>query len=268
MRKESWREEAWENFLLKFWDSRKEDVDTVEYTKEDLESFLSKYEKSGQGEIRIFHYGCEKLRAVKKRKVSVIPISRSIWRLIQQAETFSFPEPAEEIIFIPKNILTEGMIVGVKDTIDQNANPGETTLLAIANHSGIIADFYNLDNQGVLFTGGRQRAGIHLVVGTRDVDMTKAQIEIDGGFEWSNTVVIVEMKSSFKQDNFNINQALIPMLKWESLLKDKKVYALVLLAETRNNGIEYWAYDLAHDKQSLSNKMKIIKSKKYILKIC
>ena len=118
-----------------------------------------------------------------------------------------------------------------------------------------------------MFTGGRQRAGIHLVVGTHEIDMTKAQIEIDGGFEWADNVVIAEMKSSFKQKDFNINQALIPMLKWKKLLKNKKVYSLVLLAETNSQGIEYWAYDLVHNNQSLSNEMNISKSKKYILEI-
>jgi len=265
--KNSWKEDAWEKFLVKFWDNRLGEVDTIEYTKEDLESFLSKYEKSGQGEIRIFHYGSEKVDAVKKRKVSVIPISRTRWRLIRHAENFNFLEPTDKVIFSPRNALTDGMIIGIRDTMNQNTNPGETTLLAIANHVGIIAAFYNLENNGVLFTGGRQRAGIHLVVGTCNVDMTKAQIEIDGGFEWANAVVIVEMKSSFKQENFNINQALLPMLKWENLLKNKKVYSLVLLAETNKNGIEYWAYDLVHDKKSLGNAMQIMKSRKYMVEI-
>jgi hypothetical protein len=92
--------------------------------------------------------------------------------------------------------------------------------------------------------------------------MKKAQIEIDGGFEWANVVVIVEMKSSFKQKAFDINQALIPMLKWQKLLKHKKVKSMVLLAETRENSIEYWAFDLVVDKKK---KMRIEKSKRYIV---
>jgi hypothetical protein len=267
MSKFSWREEAWELFLLKFWDKRKSGVDTIEYSKEDLEPILAKYQKSGQGEIRIFHYGCEKVNAFKKRSISMIPLTRHKWKIILREEFLKFEKPTDELIFSPKNKLTDGMLMGVKDTMSQKVNPGETTLLAIAKHSGIIADFYDLKDEGVLFTGGRQRAGIHLIVGSHEVDMTKAQIEIDGGFEWSNTVVIAEMKSSFDQDNFNINQALIPMLKWRALLPNKKVYSLVLLAETSSRGIEYRAYDLVHDERSLSNKMEISRSKKYILEI-
>lgn len=266
-KRELWKEEAWEKFLVKFWDNRQSEVDTIEYTKEDLEPFLSEYKKSGQGEIRIFHYGSEKINAVKKRNITKIPLSREKWKLIKRPIAIEFVEPQEKVIFSPKHKLTTGMIIGVKDTMSQRTNPGETTLLAIANHSGIIADFYDLTESGVLFTGGRQRAGIHLVVGSHDVDMTKAQIEIDGGFEWHNTVVIVEMKSSFKQSGFDINQALIPMLKWKGLLKDKKVYSLVLLAETNSFGIEYWAYDLSHNIKALNNEMKITKNKKYILEI-
>lgn len=266
-RKDSWVEEAWEIFLKEFWDKRPKGVDMIEYTDKDLMPFLDKYKKSGQGEIRIFHYGHGKTRAVKNRNVSKIPLSRTKWRLIKHAPKLEFKEPIDEVIFSPKNKLTDGMIVGIKHTMNHSTNPGETTLLAIANYSGIISDFYNLKDQGILFTGGRQSAGIHFVVENNEIDMTKALIEIDGGFEWPNTVVIVEMKSSFKQEDFDINQALIPMLKWEKLLKNKKVHSLVLLAQTNNLGIEYRAYDLEHNKQGLSNEMRITKSKKYIIEI-
>jgi len=267
MGKPSWREEAWESFLIKFWDERQKGSDSVEYTTKDLEPFLSRYGKSGQGEIRIFHYGCGRVEALKKRNLTKIPLSHSSWKLIPRSGEIIFPEPGEGILFFPKNKMTDGMIAGIKDAMERSANPGETTFLTIANHSGIISDFYDLKNQGTLFTGGRQRAGIHLVLGCHDIDMTKAQIEIDGGFEWTDTVVIAEMKSSFKQDHFDINQALIPMLKWKQLLKNKRVYSLVLLAEINSKGIEYWMYDLDHVKTKLGNSMRIVKSKKYMIEV-
>jgi len=263
----SWKEEAWEALLKEIWDNKPKDVDTIEYTKSDLDPILSKYTKSGQGEIRIFHSGSKRMEAIKKRGVVKIPLSRSSWKIIKSPPNIDFKEPKKGGEFRPINSLTEGMLAGIKETMVSSANPGETTLLAIANHVGIIADFYSLKEEGVLFTGGRQKAGIHLVVGTKNIDMTKAQIEIDGGFEWPQTVVIVEMKSSFNQSHFDVNQALFPMLKWEKLLMNKKVYSLVMLAETNKNGIEYWAYDFVHDISESTIGMKIAKSKKYILDI-
>ncbi len=265
--KDSWKEEAWETLLQKIWDRRPKNIDSVEYTKADLDAILSKYTKSGQGEIRIFHSSSKEVEAVKKRGVVKIPLSRSSWKIIKSPPKIIFKEPSQGGKFKILNELTEGMIAGIKDTMALNSNPGETTLLAIANHVGLIADFYDLTEKGILFTGGRQKAGIHLVVGAKDIDMTKAQIEIDGGFEWPKTVVIVEMKSSFMQNNFDVNQALLPMLKWKKLLKNKKVYSLVLLAETNKTGIEYWAYDFIRDTSLSSIGMKISKSKKYILEI-
>lgn len=261
-RKISWKEKAWEEFLSKFWDKRKNNIDFVEYTKKDLESILGKYKASGQGEIRIFHYGHENVEAVKKRGISKIPISRTKWRIAKAVSPIEFSEPLEKVIFNVKNKLTDGMSVGVKETFATRSNPGETTLLAIANHVGIITDFYNLKGKGILFTGGRQRAGINLIINGNKVDMKKAQIEIDGGFEWASIVVIVEVKSSFTQKAFDVNQALIPMLKWKKLLKHKKVNSLVLLAETRRDVIEYWAFDLIEDEK---RKMRIRKRKKYVL---
>ncbi len=263
----SWQEEAWENLLQNIWDNRVDGNDTVEYDKSHLGPILSKYTKSGQGEIRIFHSSSKSMNALKKRGVVKIPISRSTWAIIKSPMPVVFDEPKSGGVFKPKYELTEGMLAGIKETMSSTSNPGETTLLAIANHAGIVSDFYGLNNKGVLFTGGRQKAGVHLIVGTKDIDMSKAQIEIDGGFEWSDTVVIVEMKSSFRQNDFDINQALIPLLKWKNLLKQKKVYSLVMLAQTSKDGIEYWAYDFIRDDSKCSVGMKIAKSKKYILQI-
>lgn len=138
---DSWREEAWEEFLSKFWDKRNKGADFVEYDKKDLESILGKYTKSGQGEIRIFHYGHENLEAVKKRAVSKIPVSRTKWRIVKASPVVNFLEPKSGGEFELKNKLTEGMAAGIKETFNEKGNPGETTLLAIANHVGIIADF-------------------------------------------------------------------------------------------------------------------------------
>ncbi|MEI6378142.1 MAG: hypothetical protein WCO55_00645 [Candidatus Falkowbacteria bacterium] len=266
-KKESWKEDAWEELLKSKWDTRPEGIDAVEYTKSDLDPILSRYTKSGQGEIRIFHSSSKKIEAVKKRGVVKIPMSRNSWKIIKSPPNIKFEEPVNNGKFEPLNKLTDGMLAGIKETMIIKSNPGETTLLAIANYTGVIADFYDLNEVGVLFTGGRQRAGIHLIVDSQNIDMSKAQIEIDGGFEWAKTIVIVEMKSSFNQTDFDINQALFPMLKWQGLLKNKKVHSLVLLAETNANGIEYWAFDFNYDDSKSNVGMKIAKSKKYILEI-
>ena len=266
-KKISWKERAWEQLLKKIWDRRADDAVSVKYDKSDLDPILSKFTKSGQGEIRIFHSGSKKVEAVRKRGVVKLPLSRNSWKIVESPPSIIFKEPKDKYLFAPKNELTEGMLLGIKETMKLKVNPGETTLLAIANYVGIIANFYSLREKGVLFTGGRQKAGVHLVMGAQDIDMSKAQIEIDGGFEWPRSVVIVEMKSSFKQSDFDVNQALIPLLKWEKLLKNKKVYSLVMLAETNINGIEYWAYDLVRDVSKSTIGMKIAKSRGYILKV-
>lgn len=262
----SWKDEAWENLLKKIWDKRKAGSTSIEYSKNDLEPILAKYTKSGQGEIRIFHSGSNSREALKRRGLVKIPLSRTKWKLVRRSQGVNFSKPSDGDIFKPHNPLTEGMIAGIVETMGYSSNPGETTLLAIANHAGIIADFYGLEEKGILFTGGRQKAGIHLVIDSNDIDMSKAQIEIDGGFEWSSTAVIAEVKSSFNQPDFDVNQALLPMLKWKKTLPNKKVYSMVLLAETNSQGIEYWVYDLQSDSGS-SVGMKITRSKRYLIDI-
>jgi hypothetical protein len=264
MAKHSWQEEAWESLLRKLWDTKGE-KNIVEYTKEDLDPILSKYTKSGQGEIRIFHSSSTKIEALRKRGVSKLPLTRSKWILFEAPPKINFKEPKEGGLFEATRPLTEGMILGIKETLNTKSSPGETTMLAIASQSGLISDFYNLSNDGVLFTGGRQKASFKIIIGDQIIDMTSAQIEIDGGFEWPNDVVIVEMKSRFTQPAFDTNQALLPLLKWKNMLKNKNIHSLVLLAETNSKGIEYWAYDISLGKSSVEGV--VSKSKKYILEI-
>lgn len=260
----NWKEEAWETLLKKVWDTRGT-KDSVEYSKEDLEPILSKYTKSGQGEIRIFHSGSAKVEALKKRRILKIPLSRTSWKLVRAPQALIFNKPETGGVFVPLVSLTDGMRAGIADTLHTTSNPGETTLLAIAKHAGLIKDFYELREDGVLFTGGRQKAKISVHVNGGVIDMSKAQIEIDGGFEWANDIVIAEMKSSFKQVDFDTNQALLPMLKWKKLLPKKQVHSLVLLAETHSDSVEYWAYDIDKDGTDLG--VKILKSKKYIIEL-
>lgn len=264
MTKYSWQEEAWEILLKRLWDTRG-DKKIIEYTKEDLDPILSKYTKSGQGEIRVFNYSSCNLEALKKRNVSKLPLSRSKWILFEAHPKINFKEPIEGGLFIVTKPLTEGMVSGIKETLNIKSNPGETTMLAIAKQSGLISDFYNLSNDGVLFTGGRQKASLKIYIGDQSINISSALIEIDGGFEWPNDVVIVEMKSKFSQPAFDTNQALIPLLKWKNILKNKNVYSLVLLAETNSKGIEYWAYDISLGKSDVEGV--VSKSKKYFIEI-
>lgn len=262
MTKDSWQEEAWEILLKRLWDTRGHKK-FVEYTKEDLDPILSKYTKSGQGEIRVFNYGSGNIEALKKRGVSKLPLTRSRWILFEAQQKIDFKEPIEGGRFIATKPLTEGMIAGIKETLNTKSSPGETTLLAIAKQSGLISDFYKLSEDGVLFTGGRQKAALKIHIGDQSIDMTSALIEIDAGFEWPDDVVIVEMKSRLTQSSFDTNQALIPLLKWKNILTDKNVYSLVLLAETNPKGIEYWAFDISLGKSDVEGI--VSKSKKYVI---
>jgi len=266
MKNESWVDEAWEGFLTDKWDKRPKNQEIVYYTSKDLYPYLEKYTQSGEGEIRIFHYGHEKRRPVLKRGIIKIPITRSKWALVKRPGSLSFSEPTETGK-INSETLTDGMKIILHNSIETRTNPGETSLLAIAKHVGVINDFYDLKDTMAMFTGGRQNAlGCELQINGLPIDLSKAQVEIDGGFEGPKTAVIVEMKSSLKQDNFDPNQCLIPWLKWKKLLTDKKVYSMVLLCEIKNRNVEYWAYNLDQENNNSPFEMKITKGKKYILK--
>lgn len=262
--RKKWKEEAWEEFLSQYWDKRKKGAEFVEYGKDELSPILEKYTKSGQGEIRIFHSGHIRCEAVRKRGVMELPVSRNEWVLVKVPPNINFETPTDAVILFPKRELTTGMLAALTN---RKSTPGETTMLAVARHAGILEDFYGLENEGVMFTGGRQSAdGCHIIINDESLDLSKAQIEIDGGFEWAKKIVIVEVKSSLNQKNFEINQALMPLLKWRNLVPTKNVHSMVLLCSLRADEIAYHAYDLVPDTTTSAIGMRVVKSKKYILK--
>lgn len=265
MVKTDWKTEAWESFLQDKWDNRPKSTNVVFYTTLDLAPYLSKYAGSAVGEIRLFHSGHEKLQPVLKRGIIKLPITRSKWALTLRPSTLSFSEPSDEKI-LSSNTLTDGMKLILTPGSQQGANPGETSLLAIAKQVGILNDFYEITDELIWFTGGRQNAnGVDFTLEGQLIDISKGQIEIDGAFEAPNEAVIVEMKSNLKQSNFDPNQCLIPWLKWQKLLGHKDVKSMVLLFSFKNGHPEYWAYDLAQKDSGSPFDMEVLNSKKYII---
>lgn len=266
MKKNNWRLEAWEAFLVKMWDQRPKGKDVVEYSTKDLEPFLNRYAGSGVGEIRLLHYGHEKLAPIIKRGIIKLPISRKRWALVKRPSILSFSEPTETHVFEDPS-LTSGMRKIVESAMINKTAPGETSLLALAKHVGIINHFYDTKEELIWFTGGRQSASpASLKIGDLIIDLSKGLIEIDGGFENNKLCVIVEMKSSLKQMNFDPNQCMLPWLKWRNLITNKDVFSMVLLFGVVDGNLEYWAYDLRQDEKSPLSVV-ITRSRKYILKL-
>ena len=161
--------------------------------------------------------------SLKNNKINILPDSRSSYILSDFLLYEELPKMVEHV----KNMAT----VELPDlqTIDVDNITSEANSINVLQISGILEDFLELDVDDVLYGtfNGRMSSGkFEFKVDTRSqiqlkVDVDRAQIEIDGGFESNHCVVILEAKNVLHED-FHIRQLYYPYRLWESKV-DKPV---------------------------------------------
>ncbi len=161
--------------------------------------------------------------SLKNNKINILPDSRSSYILSDFLLYEELPKMVEHV----KNMAT----VELPDlqTIDVDNITSEANAINVLQISGILEDFLELDVDDVLYGtfNGRMSSGkFEFKVDTRSqiqlkVDVDRAQIEIDGGFESNHCVVILEAKNVLHED-FHIRQLYYPYRLWENKV-DKPV---------------------------------------------
>ena len=155
--------------------------------------------------------------SLKKNKINILPDSRSSYVLSDFLLYQELPKLVEHVKNMAKVELPD------LKTIDVNNISSEANAINVLQISGILEDFLELDSDDVLYGtfNGRMSSGkFDFLVDTRrkiqrKVDVDRAQIEIDGGFESSQCVVILEAKNVLHED-FHIRQLYYPYRLWES----------------------------------------------------
>lgn len=156
-------------------------------------------------------------KSLKKNKINILPDSRSSYVLSDFILYETLPELTEHIQNMPTVTLPE------LETIDIEHITSEANAINILQISGILEDFLELENTETLYGtfDGRMSSGtFNFTVNTnrqilRNIKVDKAQIEIDGGFESENYVVILEAKNVLHED-FHIRQLYYPYRLWKS----------------------------------------------------
>lgn len=155
--------------------------------------------------------------SLKNNKINILPDSRSSYVLSDFLLYQELPKLVEHVKNMAKVELPDLKIIDVNN-ISSKANA-----INVLQISGILEDFLELDSDVVLYGtfNGRMSSGkFDFKVDTRreiqlKVDVDKAQIEIDGGFESNHCVVILEAKNVLHED-FHIRQLYYPYRLWES----------------------------------------------------
>ncbi|HEL0791874.1 TPA: type II restriction endonuclease, partial [Streptococcus equi subsp. zooepidemicus] len=156
-------------------------------------------------------------KSLKENKINILPDSRSSYVLSDFLLYQEIPQLTEHVKNMPKVELPE------LETIDVDNITSEANAINILQISGILEDFLELNSDDVLYGtfDGRMSSGkFDFKVNTvrkilREVKVDRAQVEIDGGFESDEYVVILEAKNVLHED-FHIRQLYYPFRLWEN----------------------------------------------------
>ncbi|GAB6697999.1 hypothetical protein BOVMAS02_16870 [Streptococcus uberis] len=155
----------------------------------------------------------------KNNKLNILPISRSKYILGRFKLYENFPDLKNFNTKLPQIDLPE------LETIDIEKITSEANAINVLQLSEILEDFLELPENEKLYSTFNSRMGsgvFDFFVDTFDesrqfISVENAQIEIDGGFESEDFVVIVEAKNVIHTD-FHVRQLYYPFRKWSPLV--------------------------------------------------
>jgi len=247
----------------KAWSQLFEKYNIAEAIDRDGQYFISSKDINEFREARLmtkFDHRFQLPAVLSERQLSILPISRGGY-VLSNIETFeSFAET-------PNLDITEFAIPPHLESLDFSTITSEALAINCAYVSEIIADFTQDENL-VPTVSGRMSSQLFdftiRKVGDGNsvlrVNVQNAQVEIDGGYEGTESLNLIEAKNNLSSD-FLIRQLYYPYRLWQNRIR-KCVRPIFL---TYTNGIfhlrEYQFTDLYN-----YNSIVLIKEKKYRLK--
>jgi hypothetical protein len=184
-------------------------------TAKDIKKSVQGFKKTGEKETRIL---CkmdsrEDLpKIMKKNNLFLLPINNGIYALIKGEGYVNIPEIKQK----PEKYINKMNFEMETSKIGNS----EMQHLDFAYAVSIIRTFVD-DNSLVLAIRGRKRTPeFNFKVGKYELNVKSVQVEVDGGYEGENQIVLVEAKNS-KTRNTIIRQLFYPFRQWSSYSNKK-----------------------------------------------
>lgn len=151
--------------------------------------------------------------SLKNNRLNILPDSRSSYVIGDFILYQEIPELEERV-----EQMTQVQL-GEYETIDINNITSEANAINVLILSGILDDFLEASDTVATFNGRMGTGCFDFEVDThrnvkRRISVNNAQCEIDGGFENSNDVVILEAKNVLHKD-FHVRQLYYPYRLWK-----------------------------------------------------
>lgn len=190
--------------------------------------------------------------------LSILPITRGKY-IISRFDAYKNLDYDKNLQAIEVNLPPE------IESIDINNIYSEATALNSAYTTGMINDFLEEEKTFPTISGRMSSSDFHFNIrnieknSVKSVRVENSQIEIDGGYEGSNKVMLVEAKNSISSD-FLIRQLYYPYRLWNDKVKKEVVPVFM----TYSNDIFSFFKFKFHNPMEY-NSLVLIKQKNYII---
>lgn len=199
---------------------------------------------------------------LKELGLNVLPVSRRSYVLGNFDLYEKFPDVTE---LRPKAIILPDYETLRLENLTSESNAINALL---ATHT--LENFLDEEEQGLLETfNGRMGTGdfsfdVNLLDGTakKTINVSKAQLEIDGGFESQRSVCIMEAKN-IRHDDFNVRQLYFPYRKYQSMVRKP-----IRLVFSQYTNLTYYLYEYEFAEPTSFSSIRLRNKQAYTFEDC
>ena len=197
-------------------------------------------------------------KVLQDKHLNILPESRSSYVMGDFLLYQEIPELKEHVSKMAHVDLPE------YESIDIHHVHSEANAIHVMTLTGILDDFLQVERNVATFSGRMGTGNFDFYVdtfygGKQNIHVSKAQCEIDGGFENDHSVVIIEAKNVVHRD-FHIRQLYYPYRLW----KEKVKKPIRLVFSVYSNMI-YRLFEYRFDEIEDYSSISLVKSKNYSL---
>jgi hypothetical protein len=203
-----------------------------------------------------FDHSDSRPKIFKKNKLSILPIDNGLYVIGKFNLYKSIPKDTDDstptVLNIPNYL----------ESIDPENIYSESNALNVALLSGMIEDLIGEDLFETISGRMRSTGFTFSVKGNKEnhsIDVKRPQIEVDGGYEGKNKIVVIEAKNSHPKD-FIIRQLYYPYRFWK--MKVHKDVVPVFFTY-KNGKYTFYIYKFMND--SDYNSIKLVETKTYVI---
>ncbi|WP_314689991.1 type II restriction enzyme [uncultured Rothia sp.] len=199
---------------------------------------------------------------LKELGLNVLPVSRHSYVLGK----FNLYEEFPDVTNLKPNSITLPELETLR--LENLTSESNAINALLATHT--LENFLNEEEQGLLETfNGRMGTGdfsfdidVSCCAAKQTINVSKAQIEIDGGFESQRSVCIMEAKN-IRHDDFNVRQLYFPYRKYRAMVQKP-----IRLVFSQYTNLTYYLYEYKFAEPNSFSSIRLSNMRAYTFEDC